>query len=91
MNPQKSRFEQLNGEVLQILKKYNLVILGLAGLIFIGIEAGNRNDFFIFLSASGDLFRGENIFANFSLNKHCFKMVAISFESPLIEIIPSGW
>jgi hypothetical protein len=42
--------------------KYIKWLLALTGLIYIGIEANNRNDFFIFLSASRDFFNGADIY-----------------------------
>lgn len=47
------------------LKKYILIGLGSIALaIYVFIEAQGRGDLFIFLSASTDLFEGENIFTN---------------------------
>ena len=45
------------------LKKYLLIVSGLIGLaVYVFFEAQGRGDLFIYLSASTDLFTGENIF-----------------------------
>jgi hypothetical protein len=45
-------------------KRIFLFLVGLALLYFLYIESEGKGDFFIFLSASQDLFKGQNIFDN---------------------------
>ncbi len=49
-------------------KKLTYILCSLLALAYILYEAGGKGDFFIFLSASDDLFRGENIYSKIYLD-----------------------
>ena len=72
-------------------KKYVLLVFALA-LVFVIIESKSKGDFRIFLNASDDLLKGENIYQNkYALYYHYFYDIFFALIISPLRLLPIYW